>query len=182
MKEKLPTELNSAEEILQIWKTNRKEATDHLTLLNDDELKARPEGKWSISEVGEHLYISQWNVARMIPAVLSSKIGFDVGEQKDLDFRRMRIGLAKPTGFKNPENFSPLNNYSLSELNPLLEKSMKKLEENLIGKTKSELEVRGVEHPAFGPLNLFNFLWVMSLHEGLHSFAIKDRVNKIKGK
>ncbi|NBU98775.1 MAG: hypothetical protein EBS19_11300 [Spirochaetia bacterium] len=76
---------------------------------------------------------------------------------------------------------SPLNNYSLSELTPLLEKSMKKLEENLSGKTKTELEVRGVEHPAFGLLNLFNFLWVMSLHEGLHSFAIKERVKKIKG-
>jgi len=181
MKEKLPTELSSSEEILEIWRANRKEANDYLTLLNDDELKMRPEGKWSISEVGEHLYISQWNVARMIPAVLSAKIGFEVGQQNDLDFRRMRIGLAKPTGFKNPEKMSPLNNYSLSELTPLLEKSMKKLEENLSGKTKTELEVRGVEHPAFGLLNLFNFLWVMSLHEGLHSFAIKERVKKIKG-
>ncbi len=182
MKEKLPTELNSVDEIIEIWKSNRKEAIDHLTILTDDELKSRPEGKWSLSEVGEHLYISQWNVARMIPAVITSKIGFPVGEQNDLDFRRIRIGLAKPTGFKNPENFSPLNNYSLIELLPLLEKAMKKLEENLSGKSKSELEVRGVEHPAFGPLNLFNFLWVMSLHEGLHSYAIKDRANKLKGK
>lgn len=181
MSVKLPTELNTAEEILQIWKENRKTVLENLDSINEETLLTRPDGGWSLSEVAEHLYLTQLNIARVLPAVLSGKVGSPVGKQEDLDFRKMRIGLARPTGFKNPENLSPLKNYPRTELYSLLDKSDKKLTENLRGKTKPELEVRGLEHPAFGLLNLFNFLWVMALHEGLHSYAIRQRVSQIRG-
>lgn len=181
MKTKLPPEIDSIEEILDIWKSNRKIALEFLGSVSEIELKQRPENGWSLSEVGEHLYLTQWNVARMIPGLLAGKFGSPTGEQTDLDFRKMRIGLSRPTGFKNPENLSPLQNYTLMELTPLLEKSENKLIEGLRDKKKIELQKRGVEHPAFGLLNLFNFLWVMALHEGLHANAIKTRVSRIKG-
>lgn len=176
MKAKLPPEIDSIEEILEIWKTNRAEVLENLQSVSEENLVRRPGGGWSLSEVGEHLYLTQNNIARVIPAVLSGKIGAMVGKQEDLDFRKMRLGLARPTGFKNPENLSPLQNYPLSELKSLLQKSEAKLIENLSGKSKAELEVRGMEHPAFGLLNLFNFIWVMALHEGLHGYAIKQKV------
>ncbi len=181
MKTKLPPEIDSIEEILDIWKSNRKIALEFLGSVSDVEIKQRPENGWSLSEIGEHLYLTQWSVARMIPGVLAGKIGSPTEEQIDLDFRKMRIGLSRPTGFKNPENLTPLQNYSLKELIPLLEKSESKLNEGLREKSKTELQKRGVEHPAFGLLNLFNFLWVMALHEGLHANAIKSKVSRIKG-
>jgi hypothetical protein len=180
MKTKLPPEIDSIDEILGIWKANREMALESLESVTPSELTMRPEGGWSLSEVGEHLYMTQWNVGRMIPGLLAGKFGSPTGEQLDLDFRKMRVGLARPTGFKNPENLAPLHNYSLEDLRPLLEKSEKKLFEAVQGKPKADLQKRGVEHPAFGLLNLFNFLWVMALHEGLHAFAIKERVSRLK--
>ena len=181
MKPKLPTEIETIDEIIEIWKANRQEALKFLESISDSDLRNRPQGGWSLSEVGEHLYMTQWNIARVISPVIGGKIGTPTGEQMDLDFRKMRIGLARPNGFKNPENLSPLNNYPLGDLIPLLNKSEKKLVESTQGKTKQELQKRGLEHPAFGLLNLFNFIWVMALHEGLHTYAIKERVSRIKG-
>ena len=182
MKTKIPTEIENIDEIVELWKSNRLTTLEYLQKVSEEELLKRPEGGWSLSEVGEHLYLTQLNIARMIPVALGGKVGFPSQAQNDLDFRKIRVGLSRPTGFKNPENLSPLNNYPLSELLSRLTDAEKKLINNLKDKTKGDLEKRGVEHPAFGPLNLFNFLWVMSLHEGLHAYAIKQRVVQILGK
>jgi uncharacterized damage-inducible protein DinB len=176
----LPTELNSSQELEALWKGYRQEVLECINKTPDDKFLARPEsGGWSISEIGEHIYLSQWNIVRAIPAILAGKFGVETDEQLDKNYREMRAGLGKPRGFKNPESVSPLSNYSKSQLLPLLEKSEKKLEDGLKSRTKADLQKRGLEHPAFGILNMFNFLWVMSLHENLHLYSLKDKTAKL---
>ncbi|MCB1141344.1 MAG: DinB family protein [Leptospiraceae bacterium] len=181
MKKKTPTEMAHPDEIVEIWQTNRKQILEILDSISDEDLLKEPEGGgWSISEVLEHIYLSQWNIVRSVPVVLNKKFGMDTDEQPDLDYRKMAIGLSRPSGFKNPEVVAPLNKFKKDELKALLEKSEKKMLDVLKNKTKEDLTKRGMEHPAFGTLNLFNYLWVMSLHEGLHLYAIKKRVGFTK--
>jgi len=172
---KLATELNSPQEILEMWKGFRLEVLDLLGKISQEKLLERPPGRWSLSEVAEHLYLSQWNLARPIPIVLAGKFGQDTDDQKDLDYVKIRDSFYRPTGVKNPDTLQPLNNYPYEKLVEILNKSEKKLEEALQGKSKTELQKRGMQHPILGILNLFNFTWVMCLHEYSHLIAIRER-------
>lgn len=55
----------------------------------------------------------------------------------------------------------------------------KKLEEVTKTRTKEDLQKRGMEHPYFGVLNMFNFLWVLALHEHSHLVAVRERVSSL---
>lgn len=175
MELKLATELHSPLEILELWKSFRKEVLDLLKNIPEEKLLERPTGRWSLSEVAEHLYLSQWNIARPIPIVLAGKFGEDTDEQPSLEYERIRDSFYKPTGVKNPDTVQPLNNYQYDKLVEILKKSEQKLEDALKGRTKAELQKRGMPHPILGVLNLFNFLWVMCLHEHSHLAAIRQR-------
>lgn len=173
----LATELQSSLDILNIWTGFRKDVLDCLKKTPADKFNQRPETGWSISEIGEHLYLTEWSFARSVPIAVGGKFGSDTDAQENLNYREMRAGLTKPRGFKNPDTVSPLSNYTLEQLLPLLEKSHKKLEEVLSKFSKADLQKRGYEHPAFGLLNLFNYSWVLALHEGAHLVALKQKTS-----
>lgn len=176
MELKLATEIDTPQELLAIWNEFRREVKSLLESVSNEKFLERPSNRWSLSEVGEHLYLSQMNIARTLPIVLAKKFGEDTDEQESLDYEKMRNYFLKPTGVKNPESVAPTHIYSKEEVFSLLDKSQKKLENVLENKTKSELQKRGMEHPFFGLLNMFNFLWVLCLHEHSHLVAIRERV------
>ncbi|MCB1178846.1 MAG: DinB family protein, partial [Leptospiraceae bacterium] len=169
----LAKDMKSPQEIVELWKAIRIETISWLNKVPDDKFQERPTNRWSISEVAEHLYLSQWTTARPLPIILAGKFGEDVGPQPNLEYEKIRETFSKPSGVKNPEVVNPLNNYSKEEIFALLEKSEKKMEDALKGKKREDLEKRGIPHPFFGLLNNFNFFWVMALHEYSHLVAIK---------
>jgi hypothetical protein len=176
MEIKIAKDMKSPMEIAELWKHFRLETVELLKKVPADKFRERPENRWSIAELGEHLYLSQWTVARPLPIILVGKVGENVGSQPDLDYVKIKSYFSAPSGVKNPEAVQPLNNYTLEELLPLLKKSEDKLWEVLEGKTKEDLEKRGLKHPYFGLLNMFNFSWVMCLHEYSHIVALRERV------
>jgi hypothetical protein len=181
MQIKTPLEMSNIDEITDLWIFNRKKVLSTIEKLNDSEFQFRPpQGGWSFSEVCEHLYLTQWNIVRAVPIVALGKTGIELDEQPNLDYSFIIQATAKPTGFKNPENVAPLNNYPKVEIIPLLKKSEDKMLVNTKEKPKSYFTKRGLEHPAFGNLNLFNFLWVMALHEGLHAYALEDKLKILR--
>ncbi len=179
MQLKLPTEFQSPKEIVSMWNEFRNEVKTLLSSITEKQLLEKPTGRWSLSEVGEHLYLSQMNLARSIPIVLVGKFGESTNEQRDLDYEKIQSYFLKPSGVKNPDSVTPLNQYLQKELFDLLDKSQKKLEDVTKNRTKEELQKRGMEHPYFGVLNLFNFLWVMGLHEYSHLVAIRTRISSL---
>lgn len=176
MEIKTAPEYKTIDEILTLWKYFREDVKICLNKTPDSVFTTVPEpGRWSISEVGEHLYLTQWNIARTAPIILGKKFGSDTDEQANLDYEKMLKYFFKPTGVKNPESVAPLSKYGKQELFDLLDKAEKKLDTVLKGKEKADLQKRGLEHPYFGLLNLFNFIWVMALHENSHLVALKER-------
>jgi len=175
---KTALEYETPNEIFQFWKKVRKEVVDCLKKTPQAEFTKSPAtGRWSISEIAEHLYLTQFNIARMMPIVMSKKIGDELDEQANLQYEKIRDSFLKPTGIKNPENVSPLNKYSLEEVLELLEKSEKKIESSVQKFSKSDLQKRGFDHPILGPLNIFNWLWVLALHEHSHLVALQERTS-----
>lgn len=179
---KIAPEYESSKEVMDLWKGFRKEVIDCLRDVPTDELIKSPEGIWSLSEVAEHLYITQWNIARSVPTVMSGR-GNSVfnGYTKEPDYRMIRLSLSKPSGVKNPDSVAPLNKYSFAELLPLLNKAESKLEDSTNKYSKADLMKYKMEHPYFGDLHLFDFLWVMSWHEHSHLYAIKKRTKELRG-
>lgn len=142
----------------------------------DEFTKSPEEGRWSISEVGEHLYITEWNIARSVPIIMSGRgNALFAGYTKEPDYRMIKVTLMKPSGVKNPPSVSPLHKYSFEELLPLLNKAESKLEESINKYSKEELMKYKMEHPYFGDLHIFDFIWVMGMHENSHLAALKKR-------
>lgn len=175
MELKTAEEFKSTEELFEYWKSFRAEVKEVLKRIPADKFTISPPGRWSISEVAEHLYLTQYNISRTIPIVYAGKFGFETDEQKFLHYEKIRDYFFRPSGVKNPDAVAPLNKYSLEQILLLLDEAELKMEKSLKNKEKSALQKRGFTHPYFGILNLFNFLWVMSLHEHSHLVALKER-------
>lgn len=170
---RFPVEVDSPDEFIQVWKENRSELVKFIDAMPEDRFIAKPEKGWSASEVAEHLYLTQWNLARSIPVVLGGKFGLDASQLKeDLRYETLFKLVSKPRGAKNPEDVGPKGGMDKKMAIESLQKSMDRFEKNLSGKTKADLKSRGMEHPFFGPISLFDWLWVMSNHEYSHITAI----------
>ncbi|MBE7413533.1 MAG: DinB family protein [Leptospiraceae bacterium] len=174
---KTASEYKTPNEVFEFWKQVREEVITCFKKTPQENFTENPTpDKWSVSEIAEHLYLSQFNLARMIPVVMSRKFGNDMDEQPNLQYEKIRDGFLKPSGIKNPDTVNPLNKYPLNEVLKLLQKSEEKIGSSIKNFSKSDLQKRGFEHPILGPLNLFNWFWVMSLHEYSHLVALKEKI------
>jgi hypothetical protein len=173
----LPTEYNEPKEVFELWKYFRKQVVACLEKTPADIFIVNPDPtRWSISEVAEHLYITQFNLSRSFPIVMAGKFGEDFkGYEKEMNYAIIRRTMMKPTKIQNPKSVSPLNKYSYSELIPLLNDSESKMEKFVNKYSKEQMQSRAMEHPIFGFLNVFDFFWVMTMHEKSHLTAIEER-------
>jgi len=176
MELRLSSEYSSPKEILDLWKEIRTEVVQCLRKTPESEFTKNPSpGRWSISELGEHLYLSQMNLARVIPIVLGGKFGFGSDSQPELPYEKIRDSFIFPSGIKNPDTVTPLHKYALGEILDLLDKAMAKTESSALKRSKEDLQKRGIEHPILGNLNLFNWFWVLALHEHSHMAVLRNR-------
>ncbi|MCB1160576.1 MAG: DinB family protein [Leptospiraceae bacterium] len=174
---KLSNELPAIEDVLEQWKTIRSEVLKTLEQVPEHFFTYKPEGNpWSISLLMEHIYLSQLNSVRPFPAVLSGKFGSDCPKDYTQKYSSIFEALQKPSGVKNPENVAPKNQYSREEIKELLKKAEDKMLSVCKNKTRTELEKRGYEHPIFGFLHLFDWLWLMGLHEYSHLIGLQKRL------
>lgn len=173
----LPDEYKSLDEVFELWKFFRKQTITCLQKTPKDVFTVNPsEGRWSISEVGEHLYITQNSLSRTFPIVMAKKFGEDfLGYKEEIHFKIIRRSMMKPTKVKNPASVAPLNKYSFEELLPLLNSAEEKMSAYVKKYKKEDLEKRAMEHPVFGMLNLFHYFWIMTMHERSHLTALEDR-------
>lgn len=171
-----PPEIKDAKELMNIWTEYRKEVFQILQNIPSENFATTPpEGGWSASEIAEHLYLVELSLARSIPIVLAKKFGVDSSECPPPDYRKILLLMAKPRKAKNPENTTPLSKYDLETAITNLSKSHEKLIKNSVIHAKSDLSSRGMEHPFWGNITLFDWLWVMGMHENSHLYALRKK-------
>ena len=173
---RLPNAVESQKEFIDVWKENRAELVKFIEGMTEDRFIAKPEKGWSASEIEEHLYLSQWNLARSIPIVLGGKFGLEKSQLKqDVPYETLFNLVSRPRGAKNPEEVGPKGGMDKKTALESLQKAMDRLEKNVSGRPAEDLKSRGLDHPFFGPISLYDWLWAMCNHEFSHGTALLEK-------
>ena len=170
-----PDKIKDPEEYINPWNEVRQDVLAILNSVPDDSFLKRPlEGGWSASEIGEHLYLTQFGFARIAPAILGGKFGIDIGE-RDVDYKETFNKSKEPQGIQNPEQVTPSGKMDKKEVIKSLNKAMERMLKNLKGRSADELRTRGMDHALGGLINLLEWLWVLTLHENAHLQVLKKK-------
>jgi hypothetical protein len=163
---------NSIAEIFASIDETRGKLTATVANLSDGESNFRPaENSWTVAELVEHVAKTE---ASIVPLVFRLLKNAEADGAKSDGTINPPISLAeqhekaRTSKFQAPEMIRPDGTSSISE-------SLAKLEESraTIGSLRSRLEAVDLSntafpHPAFGKLNLYQWLAFIGLHEGRH--------------
>ena len=174
---KNPLDAKSPDDLISFWKAIRKELISFIDALSEQQFNSRDLPGWNASEICEHVYLTQFSIARIIPVILKGKFGEDTSKKPDADYNEIIKAFSAPTGVQNPESVTPLSNYGRDECKEKLAFSMSKLEKSLEKTSIPAMKLRGYQHPFLGELNLVEAVWSLALHEQMHLQAL---VNKLK--
>lgn len=162
--------------MLDQWKDFRSQVTDYLKSIPESEFQSVPEaGGWSASQIAEHLYLTQWSMARAMPAILAGKIGLSGDECQKVDYEVYESDILKTGNAEAPEVVIPKENWDLQTCLDHLQKAMEKTEKSISGKSKEDMEKRGIPHAIFGGVNLMDWMWIQAYHEIRHLNALKRK-------
>jgi hypothetical protein len=174
---------NSVAEIYEEIDDTRARLVGAVEELTDEQLAFRPSPeKWTVTELVEHLSITEGRVARMLGALLS-KLGPDAERAEGSPFEPVtvaefveRAGREKytapeeirPTGSPLPDSLARLRDSraAILDMRPRVER---------VDGTRALFP-----HPAWGPLDLYQWLAFLGLHEQRHLAqieALKDVMN-----
>jgi len=163
---------STVEELTDSWKQIRKELLFFIEALPEETFSQHRDDHWSFSKVCEHLYLSQLPVGIIIKKLLKSPPEHAAAP----DYSELKARLLAEKNVKNPDIVSPAHEYSREEIKSHLEKSEAKMLSSLQGLQKADLAARTLEHPLAGKVSLFDWLWIMVLHEKRHLEIMRRRV------
>ncbi|WP_339289446.1 DinB family protein [Ureibacillus sp. FSL K6-0786] len=156
----------------KIQKT-REKLLQSVRSLSNEQLNAVPEeGKWSIAQVLEHLYLMEMNTVDGILETLS-KDEYNPTEEKPLyhilDRTVKRVA---------PDDLTPSEKFqTLEELIQKLEKSREALWQSIEGVSEEDLEQKSFIHRRYGLLSIRQWVSLIGYHEERHL----QQIEEIKG-
>ncbi len=161
---------NNVDEIFSALATTRRRIYEQVEALSDGEANARPAPDvWSVAEIIEHLSISE---ARMV-ALLGNLLGQESAVAANAGSYSSPISIQVITD-RAAEKFTAPSLIQPTGAVPLAE-SLAKLRESraTLISLRPRIEARDYSHvtyphPAFGPLNLYQWLAAIEFHECKH--------------
>lgn len=168
------------EEIFLFIDKHRNRLTETVSALSNEqaaELRRAPEA-WSIAEIVEHLSISERSVVGLINRLLvkTEEKGLMSDSKGVFDSPVSLVeeaGRAKDAKFEAPEMLVPNKGFPLSSsLESINEShaSLRELRQRIESVNATEARF---PHPAFGNLNLYQWIAFIGLHEAHHLRQIK---------
>ena len=158
----------------------REEVLKSVTPLSDSQLNKVPEeGKWSIAQVLEHLYLMEMNTVDAILETLSKD------EYNPTGSKPIRNILDRTVKRVAPDDLTPSKEFqSLVELRKKLEKSRERLLKSIEGVSKEDLEQKSFIHRKYGLLTIRQWVSLIGYHEERHLKQIEEIkeaiINKVK--
>ena len=168
---------NNVEEIYQSIDKTREILIAKAESLNDEQMNSREDGEgWSVAEIVEHIGIVEGGMLKIIEKLLgeAEKAGNkSTGEfNPPISFEKY-AEAAKDQKFQAPERVYPQGGQNIKE-------SLVKLSQNRLALHNLKERIKAVDssqtgfpHPAFGNLNLYEWLAFIGLHEIRHLQQIK---------
>lgn len=174
---------NSVEEIFVFIDKKRERLVETISSLSDEQTaQRRTPDAWSIAEILEHLSMIENGLSIAINKLLEKAEAKGlVSENKGVLNPPISLAAeaerAKDAKFQSPEPFIPKKAATVSTSLESLKSSRAALHE-----LRSRIEaVDGSEvrfpHPAFGPLNLYQWIAFIGLHEAHHLRQIRETID-----
>ncbi|HLG15750.1 MAG TPA: DinB family protein [Blastocatellia bacterium] len=163
---------NSVAEILEAIEGTRSRIYERVEGLSDEQAKFRPSPeKWSVADLIEHLGMTEASLVVRISHVISEIEAATA--QPGARFQMKPFSLDELTArarnekFTAPERVRPRGR-SVAESIGGLRRSREKLPALRPRIEALDLSEARFPHPAFGPLNIYQWLAFIGLHEGRH--------------
>ena len=165
---------NSVEEIYTAIDATRERIYMRAEELDDERAAYRSsEGAWSALEILEHLAMIEEGLTKMMEAMIAkvaSAVPKGDGERVAMEPFSLDEYAAQAAGrkFEAPEIARPKGGQPRAELVQRLRRSREALRRLQPSIETADFSKVRYPHPAFGPLNIYQWLAFIGLHEGRH--------------
>ncbi|MFZ3588737.1 DinB family protein [Bacillus sp. DJP31] len=147
----------------------RNELVDLIEILSKEDLLYSTQMSWSLSEILEHLYLVEQKITKGI-VFYSSQPEAEPTSEKPIHYI-----VDRSKKIQAPKNVHPTGVEISKEQHLLrLEASRKSLLETVSSIDEPILKERSFPHPFLGPLSLFQWIEVVSLHENRHIMQMQE--------
>ena len=139
--------------------------------LSDDEAGARPSpDAWSIAEIVEHLALTERGLLRIMKGLLAqveAAGGDGAGAMQPFSLER-HVARSRTEKYVSPEGARPKGETSLADSLARLRRSREEVRALRPRIEAADLNTTSYPHPAFGPLNVYEWLAFIGIHEARH--------------
>lgn len=170
---------NSVAEIFDALDETRGRLRARLESISDGEQTRRPRpDAWSAAEIAEHLAIIEEQLSRLFPLMLTKAEAGGLRRKEDQPFSPISVeAIVERSGrekYTAPEMARPSGKASISDSLARLERSRETV--RALRPRIEALDLTSVTypHPAFGPLNAYQWLIFLALHENRHLRQIES--------
>ncbi|SDI42678.1 DinB family protein [Natribacillus halophilus] len=151
----------------------RKEVLAGVEDLTDEQLNREvEEGRWTIAQVLEHLFLIEKEMTRTIEKELAKEDNEPARKKKPIELTLERSGAEREA----PEPFQPTSEFmTLAEIKERLDHSRATLMKALhVVEDDAILSQKSAKHPAFGTMDLEQWIEFIGLHERRHLKQIEE--------
>ncbi|WP_159431018.1 DinB family protein [Bacillus massilinigeriensis] len=148
----------------------REEILQSVMGLSDSELNVKPSAeKWSIMQVLEHLNLVERFVLKQVEKVMASD------KETNTDAKPIHLSTDRKRKISAPSILEPTEQFiTLAEMKEKLHASRNSLEAFVAGADKGKMLQRSFLHPAFGDLNVKQWIEFIGWHEKRHLEQIEE--------
>lgn len=138
--------------------------------LTDDQInRVVEEGKWTIGQVLEHLYLTEKNVVR------SFSEAQQITEDNPVKLRKVRLTTDRTQKVTAPKFLVPSSEQqNLEQLKEKLKQSRETLERFMKDTSEDDLNGKYMQHPFFEKLTLTQWVAFLAYHEKRHIAQIEE--------
>ena len=168
------TTYTSVAEIYEAIDGTREQFYKRVEGLSDEQAAARPTPEaWSVAEIAEHLALIERSVLRLMKSVLSQIEAAGGGgdgvaaEMKPFSLEH-HVERSRREKYVAPEMARPKGQARLADSLAHLRRSREELHALRPRIEAADLHAVSYPHPAFGPLNVYEWLAFIGIHEARH--------------
>jgi uncharacterized damage-inducible protein DinB len=163
------------EEYLEHNKAVRAELLESVSGLTDEQLNKEVEdGRWTIMQVLEHLYLMERSITKAIQGTLEK------GEVRPVDAKPIHLSVDRSRKVDAPSFVDPSKeSITLDEMKEKLIESRKGLLQVVGNTTKHDLAQKSYPHPVFGLVSLEQWVPFIGYHEKRHLAQMEELKAKL---
>lgn len=167
--------VNGVSELMEQNTEIREEVLQSVSGLSDEQLNEQVEqGSWTIMQVLDHLHLMEKSITYTISNQLVN------GEHKTVGEKPIQLTTNRSTKVEAPSFVIPSKDFiSLKDMTEKLSESRNTLINVIDSADKTLLEQRAYPHPAFGEMNLIQWIPFIGLHEKRHLVQIEELKEKL---